>query len=93
MRSGRPWGVSKTRSRLLRRRRLASQVLEDLCPRPGVAIAEAVAIDDNAVPAEGDLDRVLDDVEVPDHSIVRLGYWERPVLVLAISDGLFEAGE
>ena len=70
--------MSKTRSRLLPRRRLAvAQVLEDLCPRAGIALAEAVAIDDSAVRAEGDLDRVLHDVEAPEHSLVRMSDRER----------------
>ena len=83
--------MSKTRSRLLRRRWLAAaQVLEDLRPRASVALAEAVAVDDNAVFTEGDLHRVLDDVEVPEHPLARMSDWERPTLVLPVLGGTLE---
>lgn len=83
--------MSKTRSRLrLRRRLAAAQVLEDLHPRASVAFAEAVAVDDDTVRTECDLDRVLDDVEVPEHSLARMSNWERPTLVLTVLGGALE---
>ncbi len=89
--SGRPWGVLKTRSRLLRRRRLAAaQVLEDICPCTCVAATEAVTVDDDTVPTEGDLYGLLPYVQTGKHATSGLCSREHPASIFAKLHNIFD---